>query len=191
MAVTDIPSVSLACELIKAYPEAKVVVNQREKEGWFRSVGETLENGERSGWRYVMLNLFDAELFWLWRLREGTWVKMFGGDFGKNGRDLYDRHYEEVEAVLTAEAAQGKQRKVLRWSVEDGWRPLCDFLEVEVPRDEKGLEVVFPRGNEPGKFAETRKRNHGERYARARRNRVWVVGFLMISIVASVSWYMK
>ena len=37
-------------------------------------------------------------------------------------------------------AARGK--KVLEWTPEDGWEPLCEFLGKEVPK------VEFPRLNE-------------------------------------------
>lgn len=191
MAVTDIPSVGLAAELIGAYPGAKVVVNRRDKERWWRSVRETLENGERGTWRHVVVSLFDSECFWLWRLREGLWVRMFGGDFVKNGRGLHDRHYGEIETVLKREEVEGRERKVLRWGVEDGWAPLCEFLEVEVPRNAEGREVDFPSGNEPGKFAEMRKTNHGERLARARRRRNWVVGIVIAGIVCGLAWYLR
>jgi len=43
-AVTDTPSIDFGEELIAAYPEAKVILWQRDEEAWFQSYNETVIN---------------------------------------------------------------------------------------------------------------------------------------------------
>ena len=51
------------------------------------------------------------------------------------------RHYEMVRAC-----AKAQQREVLEAQLDDGWEPLCRFLEVDVPPE------PYPRENEGGGF---------------------------------------
>ena len=51
------------------------------------------------------------------------------------------RHYDMVRACAKAEG-----REVLEAELDDGWEPLCRFLEVEVPPG------PYPRENEGGGF---------------------------------------
>lgn len=39
------------------------------------------------------------------------------------------------------------EERLLEWNVEDGWKPLCEFLGKEVP------ETPFPRTNDKDGFA--------------------------------------
>ena len=49
----------------------------------------------------------------------------------------FEKHYDHVR-----KAAAARGREVLEYRVQDGWRPLCRFLEKEVPSE------PFPRVNE-------------------------------------------
>ena len=42
-----------------------------------------------------------------------------------------------------------QNRKSLEWTVEDGWVPVCNFLDEPVPSEE------FPSGDKPDAFAVT------------------------------------
>src|ERR1700761_1742624 len=45
MATTDMPGATFACELIRAYPEAKVIINKREDiDAWYKSVIKSFDN---------------------------------------------------------------------------------------------------------------------------------------------------
>lgn len=63
-----------------------------------------------------------------------SWEILFDGDFTKNARTGYDRHYEHVRSLVPKD-------RLLEYYVKDGWEPLCKFLHVDHP----GIE--FPRGN--------------------------------------------
>lgn len=136
VAVTDIPAVIFAEDLLDAYPDAKVVLNKREDlSAWKSSFRTTTLAAERSIMMKV-LSYFNYEFFWLQRTFEATIIALFHGDFESNAEKVYGRHYDKIETAL-----QGTGRSYLEWKVQDGWEPLCQFLDKAVPDEE------FPRGN--------------------------------------------
>jgi hypothetical protein len=63
-----------------------------------------------------------------------SWEILFDGDFPKNARSGYEKHYEHVRLLVPKD-------RLLEYYVKDGWEPLCKFLNVDHP------EIAFPRGN--------------------------------------------
>lgn len=41
--------------------------------------------------------------------------------------------------------SQGREADMLEFSVGSGWEPLCEFLGVDVPRDERGEKEEYPK----------------------------------------------
>ncbi len=134
-------------ELADFYPEAKVVLSVREDEAWEASMRQTVwavRHGEslirllssaqahvNPQWQ-AFLDMIDR-LLWQGR---GT----FAGGHGPGemiGR--MKRHNEEVKASIPSD-------RLLVWSVQEGWEPLCEFLELPVP------EVPFPHINDRKEF---------------------------------------
>ena len=75
----------------------------------------------------------------------------FGGDFEKNGKQKYIDYYAEVQAMVPPE-------NLLMYKMGEGWKPLCDFLEVPVPEGKK-----FPRTNDTdGVVERCRARNRAQ-----------------------------
>ena len=64
-----------------------------------------------------------------------SWEILFDGDFQKNAKSGYDKHYEHVRSLVPKD-------RLLEYYVKDGWEPLCKFLHVDHP------EIEFPRGND-------------------------------------------
>lgn len=117
-AVTDFPCGGFADELLELYPSAKVILNYRDDvDAWAHSVANTLEVVVRGqGWEEWFLTFFQSNLFWRQRSLYWVWSRFFGGDFEKNGKEWYRRHYGTLEERL-----RGSGRGFLRWKVEDGW----------------------------------------------------------------------
>jgi hypothetical protein len=158
-AVTDLAS-PFALELIRAYPNAMVVVVQRDFERWWPSFQvEVLDR--------VMLQPMAAINGFV-----GLWLmgipavqamrKIHFGFFGAQSRkeilvkarDVYEEYYRSVRAAVPPE-------RMLEYHMGDGWDPLCAFLDVEVP------DVPFPRENEAS--------NHAEE-VKARKRLMWTAG---------------
>ncbi|KAK5188612.1 hypothetical protein LTR96_011298 [Exophiala xenobiotica] len=58
----------------------------------------------------------------------------FRGDFKTFGKQVYYEHYSMVRKLVP-------KYNLLEYDVEDGWEPLCKFLDVPIP------DVPFPKGN--------------------------------------------
>ncbi|KAJ5965798.1 hypothetical protein N7481_012512 [Penicillium waksmanii] len=149
-AVCDWPACAFAKELIEAYPDAKVILNIRDIDQWHTSVTKTVywrvSDPEHkflanfswaAGMYYPMLNKF-FETF-------------FRGDFPNKGKQIYKEHVAEVRSLVPPE-------RLLEYSINDGWDPLCKFLEEEIPHDS------FPHGNDVADF---RKRCNTRNYHQA------------------------
>ena len=67
-ATTDLPSAAFGIELLRAYPEAKVILNQRKDvESWYQSQQKTIDLLYRT-WPDWTRQWFESESFWLGRL---------------------------------------------------------------------------------------------------------------------------
>ncbi|KAH8161408.1 hypothetical protein CIB48_g6835 [Xylaria polymorpha] len=134
-AVCDWPACAFAKELIEAYPEAKVVMTTRDVDSWHASTMKTL------GGQDVLPNA--QEIF----------RHLFEGDFPNRGKDVFTRHYADVKKMVPPE-------RLLEYRVQDGWEPLCKFLDVPVPRD-----MPFPNVNDNSDFiTRSRRRNRAQMY---------------------------
>lgn len=142
-AVTDQPGATFFAELIEAYPDAKVILNYRKDlDRWHESVKETFGVLGKS-WVHWFLSFFNFEMYWARRHVWREWLPLFyRGSVDENGKWVYREHMAMVRGMVPKE-------RLLEWAVEDGWEPLCEFLDKPVPRKE------FPKGNTPDAFAKT------------------------------------
>ncbi|GAP85092.2 hypothetical protein SAMD00023353_2200210 [Rosellinia necatrix] len=66
VAVTDTASSAFAAEIIAAYPEAKVILNQRKDiDAWHHSINNTII-GTADHWLLFILSCLSRECFWAW-----------------------------------------------------------------------------------------------------------------------------
>ena len=135
--VADWPAGLFYREVINTYPEAKVMITVRDPERWFESI-----NGMLSQVRTLNLPVP--------RVRR---VKRFIETYAINGLfegkvddkaymiNFFEKHIANVKALVPED-------RLLVYSVTEGWEPLCDFLDVEVPPE------PFPRLNTRAGFKE-------------------------------------
>jgi hypothetical protein len=79
-------------------------------------------------------------------MTEGMWERsgLINAGAGTSPEDMQaamERYHDEVKSTIPAD-------RLLVWSVQDGWEPLCEFLELPVP------EAPFPHLNDSKVFAE-------------------------------------
>lgn len=113
------------------YPDAPVVLNQREGGGaaWFRSFQGSLGFFGTLTYYLLCFPVKSDRLHWtIHQIAGRTCVKKFGVGFGPEFYDVY-QDFVQLEA-------EKRGRRVLIWRAEDGWGPLCKFLGKEVPKDE-------------------------------------------------------
>jgi len=138
-AVTDTPCVVFWKELIDAYPEAKIVLVERDVEKWLTSCRVLLKGVLNPIGVHILRHTDPA---WYGRINNCAllWVKGFFGSTDLeaamgNARAAYEEHYAAIRAYVP-------QEKILEYRLGSGWKPLCDFLGKDVP------DVPFPRHNE-------------------------------------------
>jgi hypothetical protein len=114
----DWPGCTFYAELAEAYPDAKVILTERDAEQWFKSTQATIfpnatppDTGKPfdTMFRKVIGQLFDQ------RMRDRDHVIA-----------TYQRHNAEVRERIAPE-------RLLVYEVAQGWEPLCRFLSVPAP----------------------------------------------------------
>lgn len=151
-AVTDIASF-YATSLLDAYPDAQVILVERNINSWLKSVEQVFKPWQ-SGSRVRMIHWVESFI----GSREGSVSLKFelGWTESKHPRDIYgnaraayERHYREIRARVPSE-------QLLDYRLEDGWGPLCRFLGKDVP------DGPFPRVNEAAEYARHVKKSRND-----------------------------
>ncbi|KAJ7214966.1 hypothetical protein GGX14DRAFT_443507 [Mycena pura] len=136
--VTDMPHTLFAEELIRAYPEAKVVLTLRDPDRWWRSFADTIGTAIRGP---IGVNPW-------FEPRASVAIRMFwglalGALFGtpepapEAAKARFVAHYDEVRRLVPKE-------RLLEYRVGEGWERLymCGFLAKQVPAE------AFPKVND-------------------------------------------
>ena len=146
----DWPSARYYADLMEHYPDAKILLSERDGQSWVKSMRETVW-GVFFG-DMVMRHVSDARacIDPLWRryldlMNRMNWVDgaaMSGDHHSDDGLiEIMSRWNEEVKATVPPE-------RLLSWYPTDGWEPLCEFLEVDVP------DAPVPNLNDTASFKE-------------------------------------
>ncbi len=144
----DWPGAPFYEELMREYPEAKVILTIRDPDRWYESTLNTI---------YEMNSTASSPLFTLmsWLVPQVRNVRNAVGIVDDLAwRDAFGGRFEDREHAISVfnEWNEGVKRRVpaeklLVYDVKEGWGPLCDFLGVEAPEDEP-----FPHLNDTGIF---------------------------------------
>ena len=147
----DWPSARYYSQLMERYPEAKVLLSVRDGASWVRSMRETvwgLFHGDTvlrhvSDARAVVDPLWERYLRLMTRMNWDPETGAFAGDHASDDgfAALMNAWNDEVKATVPAE-------RLLVWDPSEGWEPLCEFLQVEVPAE------PLPRLNDTQAFCE-------------------------------------
>jgi Sulfotransferase domain len=123
-------------ELMDVYPNAKVLLSVRSPESWVQSMHNTIAQiwfGDS-----VMHHLAQAQYqidpdyaAWLDVLHD-MWTKAdimvgSGADAEKMAAEMQRWNQEVIDTVPSD--------RLLVWNPKEGWEPLCEFLEVDVPSE--------------------------------------------------------
>jgi hypothetical protein len=148
LATTDFPGMALADDLMEMYPDAKVILNKRDgAASWHKSITGTLKFFSEKP--YLLMCYLWSTDYWHWKVHQAAkacWNRRYGlaggpdDAFGPQGvfaLNTYDRHNNWVR-----EAAERNGNPILEWQPEEGWEPICTFLDRPVP------QKPFPRLND-------------------------------------------
>jgi hypothetical protein len=135
----DWPGARYWRELADHFPDAKVILTVRDPDEWFDSVQATIApfvNARGThpsphvnaiadmGYELVARQVFDERM---------------------SDREHATRIFKNHIVKVQSEIAPGR---LLTFDLRDGWEPLCEFLEVDVP------DIAFPRTNSSKQFGE-------------------------------------
>ncbi|TKA74475.1 hypothetical protein B0A49_06731 [Cryomyces minteri] len=141
-ATTDLPPAQFVEELAKAYPDAKVVLTNRDVDEWLVSMDKTIFATLRSP-VFRFFRYFDGECVGPFMDYGDVWLYSFSHSRLPDRvqcRKSYLDHYDRVRALVPRE-------NLLELNLGDGWKPLCDFLEVPIP------EGDYPNTNDAEAYA--------------------------------------
>ncbi|XP_028515681.1 uncharacterized protein LOC110241704 isoform X3 [Exaiptasia diaphana] len=126
-AVVDLPSSFFFEEIMEAFPDAKVILSERDEESWAKSLKNQYDMLEKSYKKKIriffpqfrrflgiLLNYRMAALGVVW----ATCPHIY--------RKRYRWHNDRVKSVVPKE-------KLLLYRVEHGWKPLCEFTGKTIP----------------------------------------------------------
>lgn len=182
MALTDAPCCYFSEELMLGYPTAKIVLNRRrDVKAWEKSIKSTLL-GLYSSWRVRFKTLFQTDMFWI-RLWEQSFEPFFAASLENNPDqmgEIYGRHYENLKTLCCLHG-----RQYLEWSVEDGWEPLCKFLDKPIP------DEPFPQGNSIAEFQEFKTKYGNPRQRKAERNMMLTAAITLSAALAFFAYQQK
>ncbi|HVA55713.1 MAG TPA: sulfotransferase [Gammaproteobacteria bacterium] len=126
-ASVDNPGCNYWKELAAYYPEAKVILTVRNANKWFDSTNETIHSVEFAGF---MKNSPFGEM-----IQKTMWDRMENRMQDRGYMvEFFNSHSAKIIGSISAE-------RLLVYQVSDGWKPLCEFLDVPVPN------MDFPRIN--------------------------------------------
>jgi hypothetical protein len=146
-ATMDYPTGFFYRELLEFYPDAKVLLSVRSPEGWVKSMRETVWACYMGPSLMTHISLARATVDPLWRRFLDLMTAIFWDEGGALHGDTYD---DAAFGALMEEWNERVKRNVpadrlLVWQPQDGWEPLCEFLEVAVP-DEPLANINDTRG---------------------------------------------
>ena len=117
------PCCFFAAELCKAYPEAKVILNTRDADEWFRSINETLFTVFR--WPSLkLLRYTDPSRCGVWcQHNDVIWKHFCDGDYDdqEKCKQRFHEHNEYVRQNVPRE-------RLLEYNIKQGWTPITTFL---------------------------------------------------------------
>ncbi|KAL0084758.1 P-loop containing nucleoside triphosphate hydrolase protein [Phycomyces blakesleeanus] len=127
-AAIDWPTVTHYKELMKKYPDAKIILTTRSAESWYKSMNNTIFMKMHSN--YVEELPEHPRLF----LKSQQKIMLNGylkDDLSKSHNKeelcrMFEEHNEEVKRLVPPE-------KLLVLELGEGWDRLCEFLGVSVP----------------------------------------------------------
>lgn len=145
-ATVDNPAVCVWRELLAANPDAKVIltVHPRGAEAWYESTIETIYFTERM-WQFKVLKYTTPFGHKMGDMSHKLiWQRSHKGTMPDRDKAIahYHQHIEDVKATVPAE-------QLLIFSVDQGWQPLCEFLQVPVP------DTEFPNVNDRAAIKKT------------------------------------
>jgi hypothetical protein len=128
-------------ELMGRFPQARAILTVRDSGAWYSSAAETIyamAQADRPGSPGHGPGMSDLII----------WQGTFSGKFAERSHAIavFEDHNRQVINSIP-------RQRLLVYDIRDGWGPLCEFLDVEVPG------TSFPHVNDRASFQATWRRD--------------------------------
>jgi hypothetical protein len=140
----DWPACSFYRQFMDRFPDAPVILNVRDGEGWYKSTYNTIYQAAMVLPQTLEMEARPASKM----LRRVVWEGDLQGKFQDKGAalEIFERWNDEVRNSVPKD-------RLLEFNVIEGWEPLCAFLGVDVP------DEPFPHLNDTQSFLEMIQRS--------------------------------
>lgn len=151
--IVDFPGSMYYKQLSEYYPEAKIILGLRDPESWYKSAYETIYSFDPGLSFKLNLGLQAIykkkarNLLQVFQLNDKSiWKQYFEGKFEDKNYAVrkYTDHIEEVKKEIAPD-------RLLLHDARDGWKPLCEFLDKEIP------SKPYPKRNKNEDFGDWAK----------------------------------
>ena len=132
----DFPVSLFYKQLINQFPDAKFILTLREFDKWYISTVNTIYKVPNILPDWFKMVVYPIRMFIAMQVNL-IWVDLFKNKFSdrESAKLVYYEHIRSVKKTIPA-------NKLLIYHVKEGWGPLCEFLNVDVP------EIPFPKVND-------------------------------------------
>ena len=132
----DFPVCLFYKQLINKFPEAKFILTLRDFDTWYISTANTIYKVPSILPDWFEKVVYPIRMFIVMQVNL-IWVGLFKNNFSDRDSTklVYYEHMESVKKIIPAD-------KLLIYNVKEGWEPLCEFLDVDVP------DIPFPKVND-------------------------------------------
>jgi hypothetical protein len=125
-AVVDGPTYLFAQEMLDAFPDIKVIMTKRDPDKWYDSFMETIEKHNAKVNPVMFLPSFNG----FQRSFKNIFRISVDSNLSREAMTAwFNRHNEEIPKLVPPD-------RLLAYNVQEGWEPLCEFLDVPVPDEE-------------------------------------------------------
>lgn len=140
-ASVDWPACNLWRQQAAHFPAAKILLSLRDPDSWYDSVMNTIYPSSTA-----LIDSEDKNLarFGQWSM-DIIWQPIFGNRMDDRAHviEQFNRHNQAVIDEVPAD-------RLLVFEARQGWAPLCDFLDVDIP------DTDYPRVNSTQEFQASR-----------------------------------
>lgn len=144
--LADFPAMMFAPDFMDMYPGIKIVLNQRPggSEAWSKACWDSLDFFFT--WRFWFTGLLmpTDRLWYTINMRASAYYYELSGIENVFQPRMYEWHNQYIR-----DEAAKRGVEILEMSPDQGWEPLCKYLEVEVPDE---ATTPFPHVNEAEAF---------------------------------------
>ena len=132
----DFPVCLFYEQLINKFPDAKFILTLRDFDTWYISTANTIYKVPSILPDWFKGVVYPIRIFIAMQVNL-IWVGLFKNNFSdrESTELVYNEHIESVKKTIPAD-------KLLIYRINEGWGPLCEFLNVENP------ETPFPKVND-------------------------------------------